>query len=154
MTSGCSGFPKFKQFVAAKGRPPEHTMLRHASATAIFAPSRGCRATRYPGPSKVIASAFFVPLTLTTAASEPGPTIVFDCTMWSYCCHTHCRDERFGEETASVNSLFQSSVSDRNVSMKEVSQPSRNVKSSRREDIVDFGGSSGRWYTGASSASA
>src|SRR5581483_10656 len=78
MTSGCSGFPKFRQFVAASGRPPEHTMLRHASATAIFAPSRGFLATRYPGPSSVIARAFLVPLTLTTAASDPGPTIVLD----------------------------------------------------------------------------
>src|SRR5213593_4374919 len=78
MTSGCSGLPKFRQFVAAMGSPPEQTMLRQASATANFAPSRGFLATRYPGPSKVIASAFLVPFTLTTAASEPGPSIVLD----------------------------------------------------------------------------
>src|SRR5437016_6634843 len=101
ITSGCSGLPKFKQFVAANGRPPEQTILRHDSATASFAPSRGFRATRYAGPSSVIARAFFVPLILTTAASEPGPSIVFDWTMWSYCSHTHCRQARFGEDTAS-----------------------------------------------------
>ena len=38
-----------------------------------------------------MASAFFVPFTRITAASEPGPTIVLDCTMWSYCSHTHWR---------------------------------------------------------------
>ncbi len=81
ITSGCSGLPKFRQFVAAMGLPPEQTILRHASATAIFAPSRGFLATRYAGPSNVRASAFFVPLTLITAASEPGPNMVFDWTM-------------------------------------------------------------------------
>src|SRR5262249_33893781 len=106
MTSGCSGLPKFKQFVAASGRPPEHTMLRQASATASFAPSRGFLATRYEGPSRVIANAFEVPFTLATAASEPGPTIVLDCTMWSYCCQTHCREARFGEDTAAFKSVF------------------------------------------------
>src|SRR5262249_54885066 len=127
MTSGCSGLPKFKQFVAASGVPPEQTMFRHDSATASFAPSRGFLATRYPGPSSVMASAFLVPFTLTTAASEPGPTIVVDCTMGSYCCQTHRRDARFGEETASFKRVFQSPVSERNVSINEGSQPSRNV---------------------------
>jgi hypothetical protein len=52
-----------------------------------------------------MANAFFVPFTLITAASEPGPIIVFDCTMWSYCCQTHCRDERFGRRNGEFQKL-------------------------------------------------
>ncbi len=41
MTSGFSGLPKFRQFVAPIGVAPEATTLRQASATASRAPSNG-----------------------------------------------------------------------------------------------------------------
>src|SRR6202163_613935 len=40
MMCGFSGFPKFRQFVAATGVAPEHATLRAASATACIARSR------------------------------------------------------------------------------------------------------------------
>ena len=43
MISGRSGFPKFRQFVAATGFAPTVARLRQHSATASMAPSRGER---------------------------------------------------------------------------------------------------------------
>src|SRR5437870_10146545 len=40
MTSGFSGLPKLRQFVAARGRAPLAATLRAASATACIAPRR------------------------------------------------------------------------------------------------------------------
>src|SRR5580693_7492349 len=86
ITSGFSGLPKFKQFVAARGRAPEHAILRAASVTAAFAPSRGLSQQARPLPSTVRARARLVPLTRRTAASlAPGPARVFVRTMESYC---------------------------------------------------------------------
>ncbi len=44
-TSGLSGFPKFRLSVTARGRAPEQTRLRAASATAIWPPRYGFRYT-------------------------------------------------------------------------------------------------------------
>ena len=41
MTSGLSGLPKFRQFVAPMGTAPDAATLRQASATARRAPSKG-----------------------------------------------------------------------------------------------------------------
>ena len=41
MISGRSGEAKFRQFVTASGRPPAHTTLRAASATAMAPPRKG-----------------------------------------------------------------------------------------------------------------
>src|SRR5580700_11594348 len=85
ITSGFSGLPKFRQFVAATGRAPEQATLRAASATACIAPRRGARDPQRPLPSVESASARLVFLSRTTAASPaPGPTRVFVRTMESY----------------------------------------------------------------------
>ena len=41
MTSGCSGFPKFKQLTTARGWAPTQAIFITASATTILVPSRG-----------------------------------------------------------------------------------------------------------------
>ena len=74
--SGRSGEPKFKQSVTPRGAPPEQETLRAASHTAMAAPCRGSRKTWRPFPSVDTASARRVPLTRSTAASEPGRTSV------------------------------------------------------------------------------
>jgi len=43
--------------------------------------------------------------TRTTAASDPGRTIVPPRTIWSYCRHTHARDPRLGEPTSPSSAL-------------------------------------------------
>src|ERR1700730_14160014 len=86
ITSGFSGLPKFKQFVAAIGLAPEHATLRDASATACMAPRRGFNWHQRPFPSVANANARFVPLIRTTAASPaPGTASVLVRTMVSYC---------------------------------------------------------------------
>src|SRR5882762_4856517 len=91
ITSGFSGLPKFRQFVAAMGRAPEAATLRAASATACIAPTRGLSWHQRPLPSVESASARFTAPVLgslmrTTAASlAPGPARVFVRTEVSYC---------------------------------------------------------------------
>ena len=51
MTTGRSGFPKFRQFVIASGVAPVTATLRAASATACRAPRYGSSAPYRPFPS-------------------------------------------------------------------------------------------------------
>src|SRR5467141_4452397 len=91
ITSGFSGLPKLRQFVAAIGRAPLAATLRAASATACIAPTRGFNWHQRPLPSVESASArltapVFGSLMRTTAASlAPGPARVFVRTDVSYC---------------------------------------------------------------------
>src|ERR1700722_6206954 len=91
MTSGFSGLPKLRQFVAAMGRAPEDATLRAASATACIAPTGGFQWHQRPLPSVERAKArFTIPvsgsLMRTTAASlAPGPASVLVRTLVSYC---------------------------------------------------------------------
>src|SRR5438067_3570102 len=91
ITSGFSGLPKLRQFVAAIGRAPLAATLRAASATACIAPTRGLREHQRPLPSVESASARFTSLVFgslmrTTAASlAPGPASVLVRTEVSYC---------------------------------------------------------------------
>src|SRR5260370_5820843 len=91
ITSGFSGLPKLRQFVAAMGRAPLQATLRAASATACIAPRRGFNWHQRPLPSVESASARFTAPVLgslmrTTAASlAPGPAKVFVRTLESYC---------------------------------------------------------------------
>src|SRR5580658_4295470 len=59
MTSGFSGLPKLRQFVAAMGRAPDVATLRAASATACMAPTRGFSWHQRPLPSVASAGAFY-----------------------------------------------------------------------------------------------
>src|SRR5260221_1659187 len=96
MTSGFSGLPKLRQFVAAMGRAPDVATLRAASATACIAPTFGFNWHQRPLPS--VASArprivffpsrpvVFDSLIGTIAASlAPGPASVLVRTLVSYC---------------------------------------------------------------------
>src|SRR5229473_5058706 len=91
ITSGFSGLPKFRQFVAAMGRAPLQATLRAASATACIAPTRGFNWHQRPLPSVESARARFTAPVLgslmrTTAASlAPGPARVLVRTLVSYC---------------------------------------------------------------------
>src|SRR5207302_1269806 len=91
ITSGFSGLPKLRQFVAAMGRAPLQATLRAASATACIEPMRGFNWHQRPLPSVERASARFTApvlgsLTRTTAASlAPGPASVLVRTEVSYC---------------------------------------------------------------------
>ena len=98
ITSGFSGLPKFRQFVAAIGRAPVQATLRAASATACIAPTRGERKHQRPLPSVASASARFDSFSRTTAASPaPGPTRVLVRTIESYCSVIHCFDAIVGD---------------------------------------------------------
>src|SRR5947209_17032183 len=91
ITSGFSGLPKLRQFVAAMGRAPLAATLRAASATACIAPTRGLSWHQRPLPSVERASERFTTPVLgslmrTTAASlAPGPARVLVRTLVSYC---------------------------------------------------------------------
>src|SRR6202040_719335 len=91
MTSGFSGLPKLRKFVAAMGRAPDDATLRAASATACMAPTRGFNWHQRPLPSVESARARFTTPVLgslmrTTAASlAPGPARVLVRTLVSYC---------------------------------------------------------------------
>src|SRR5438105_13988728 len=91
ITSGFSGLPKLRQFVAAMGRAPLAATLRAASATACIAPTRGLSWHQRPLPSVESARARLTSLVLgslmrTTAASlAPGPASVLVRTEVSYC---------------------------------------------------------------------
>src|SRR3990170_2732309 len=98
MTSGLSGFPKFRQSVRAIGRAPLAARLRAASATAILAPALGSRKQYRELQSTVRARPLSVPFILTTAASEPGQTTVSVLTMWSYWRYIQALLAMFGEE--------------------------------------------------------
>ena len=78
--SGFSGFPKFRQFVIAWGRPPTDTRLRHTSSTAVAPPRYGSRAVYAPVDEAAIARARHESTRgLTTAAS---PWAALPMTPW------------------------------------------------------------------------
>src|SRR6266403_2457760 len=91
ITSGFSGLPKLRQFVAAMGRAPLAATLRAASATACIAPRRGFNWHQRPLPSVESARARLTApvcgsLMRTTAASlAPGLASVLVRTLVSYC---------------------------------------------------------------------
>src|SRR5215467_9214039 len=91
ITSGFSGLPKLRQFVAAMGRAPLAATFRAASATECMAPVRGLSWHQRPLPSVESASARLTSLVLgslirTTAASlAPGHASVLVRTEVSYC---------------------------------------------------------------------
>src|SRR5213078_1302693 len=96
ITSGFSGLPKLRQFVAAIGRAPDAATLRAASATACIAPTRGLSWHQRPLPSVASAKPLIVffpsgpffsdSLMRTIAASlAPGPARVLVRTLVSYC---------------------------------------------------------------------
>src|SRR5437879_4528052 len=91
ITSGFSGLPKLRQFVAAMGRAPLAATLRAASATACIAPTRGFNWHQRPLPSVASASARFTApvfgslMRKTAASLAPGPARVFVRTLVSYC---------------------------------------------------------------------
>ena len=90
MTSGCSGFPKFKQFTTASGRAPTQARFMIDSATTLAVPARGSTAHQRWLPSVVMAKARPVSTpvvgcrSLSTEASSPGPITVFRNSWWSY----------------------------------------------------------------------
>src|SRR5437899_6634641 len=103
ITSGFSGLPKLRQFVAAMGRAPLAATLRAASATACMAPTRGFNWHQRPLPSVESARARFTApvfgsLMRTTAASlAPGPARVFVRTLVSYCSVIHLLEAIAGD---------------------------------------------------------
>src|SRR2546428_10762348 len=87
ITSGFSGLPKLRQFVAAIGRAPDVATLRTASATACIAPTLGLSWHQRPLPSVASAKPLMTPLfsdslRRTIAASlAPGPARVLGRTL-------------------------------------------------------------------------
>src|SRR6202142_1431448 len=103
ITSGFSGLPKFRQFVAAMGRAPVQATLRAASTTACIAPRRGSREHQRPLPSVARAIARLVSFSRSTAASpDPGPMRVFVRTIESYCSVIQYFDAIVGEASNSL----------------------------------------------------
>ena len=90
ITSGCSGFPKFRQFTSPTGRAPTHARFMTASATTSAVPRRGSTAHHRWLPSQVMARPRPVSTPLTgcfrrsTAASPPGASTVLRKSWWSY----------------------------------------------------------------------
>src|SRR5947207_7245516 len=91
ITSGFSGLPKLRQFVAAMGLAPLAAALRAASATACMVPTRGFNWHQRPLPSVESASARFTTpvlgslMRITAASLAPGPARVLVRTEVSYC---------------------------------------------------------------------
>src|SRR6202790_4006790 len=140
MTSGFSGLPKFKQFVAAIGRAPEAATLRAASATACMAPSFGFRKAQRPFPSVASARARFVPFNRTTAASlVPGPAKVLVRTMVSYCSVIQRLEAIVGEASNFLKFSVRSAPS------------AANGNQSFADSLRGAGAAIGRLYTGPSS---
>src|SRR5215831_20543593 len=114
ITSGFSGLPKFRQFVAAMGRAPLAATLRAASATACIEPTRGFNWHQRPLPSVESARARLTSLLLgslmrTTAASlAPGPAIVFVRTEVSYCSVIQRLEARTGDRRRLMKAFVRS----------------------------------------------
>src|SRR5258708_38219620 len=150
MTSGFSGLPKFKQFVAATGRAPLVATFRAVSATACIAPTLGFSWHHRPFPSVDNANARIVfplgpsfsdSLIRTTAASlAPGPASVFVRTMVSYCSVIH----RFEAIAGDANNFLK---------LRDRSFPSgADWNQSFSLSTRGAGAAIGRRYTGPSSA--
>ena len=89
ITSGCSGFPKFRQFTTAAGVAPTQARLATASARASAVPARGSSAQARGLESVVSATPRTEtgnpgPASRRSAASAPGPATVFKNSWWSY----------------------------------------------------------------------
>src|SRR6267143_4657077 len=91
ITSGFSGLPKLRQFVAAMGLAPLAATLRAASATACMAPTRGFNWHQRPLPSVESARARLTTpvsgslMRMTAASLALGPASVLVRTEVSYC---------------------------------------------------------------------
>src|SRR3954451_5401515 len=140
MISGFSGFPKFKQFVAATGVAPEQATLRAASATECIAPSFGSRYAQRLLQSSDNAKPRLVPFTRITPASSPGPCAVLVCTMVSYCWCTQRFEQMFGDANSFLNSDVKSRVDFSSVTLAGFSR-----------GTFGFHSPTGRLYSGASS---
>src|SRR3984893_2966952 len=146
ITSGFSGLPKLRQFVAAMGRAPLQATLRAASATARMAPTRGFNWHQRPLPSVESASARFTTpvfgsLMRTTAASlAPGPARVFVRTLVSYCSVIQRLEAIAGD--ASNFTKFEV----------RLVPSAANANQSAAVSFLGAGAAVGRWYTGPSSA--
>src|ERR1700723_184042 len=109
ITSGFSGLPKFRQFVAAMGRAPVQATLRAASTTACIAPRRGSRKHQRPLTSVARAIARLVSFRRSTDESpEPGRMRVFGRTLEWYCSVLQYFDAIVGE----ASNCLKFSVSD------------------------------------------
>src|SRR5256886_16738317 len=106
ITSGFSGLPKLRQFVAAMGRAPLAATLRAASATACMAPTRGLSWHQRPLPSVERASERLPTPVLgslmrpSSASLAPGPARVFVRTEVSYCSVIHLLDTIAGDASS------------------------------------------------------
>src|SRR5258705_5216999 len=127
ITSGFSGLPKFKQFVAAMGRAPDVATLRAASATACIAPTRGLSWHQRPLPSVASAKPLMTPffsdsLIRTIAASlAPGPASVLVRTLVSYCSVIQRLDAMVGDARSFLkfSARFEPSGANRNHSFSD-----------------------------------
>src|ERR1700723_3750102 len=134
ITSGFSGLPKFRQFVAAMGRAPVQATLRAASTTACIAPRRGSRKHQRPLPSVAREIARLVSFRRSTAASpDPGPTRVFVRTMESYCSVIQYFDAIVGEASKSLK-----------FSVSEVPSAANDIDGVRAFEAVACGAAIGR----------
>src|SRR5882724_8345848 len=146
ITSGFSGLPKLRQFVAAMGRAPLAATLRAASPTACIAPTRGFNWHQRPLPSVASARArlttpVFGSLMHTTAASlAPGPARVLVRTDVSYCSVIQRFDAIAGEPSNFTNFVVRSVPS------------AENENQFAGVSLRSGGCEIGRWYTGPSSA--
>ena len=89
MTSGCSGFPKLRQFTTATGVAPTQARFATPSASVSAVPVRGSSAQARGLESVVTATPRDEggrpgPARRNSAASAPGPTTVFKNSWWSY----------------------------------------------------------------------
>ena len=89
MTSGCSGFPKFRQFTTAAGVAPTQARLATPSARTSAGPRRGSSAQARGFESVVSATPRSDggspgPARRSSAASAPGPATVLRKSWWSY----------------------------------------------------------------------
>ena len=94
------------------GSPPEHTILRAASATAIIAPRSGFAYTYLLLQSTVMANALPVPFAITIEASLGAFVEVFAApTILSYCVYTQRFEAMLGICINSFTVAFKSVVS-------------------------------------------
>ncbi|OPZ62382.1 MAG: hypothetical protein BWY85_02110 [Firmicutes bacterium ADurb.Bin506] len=133
--------PKFRQFVTANGRAPEHARFRAASATAWAAPLQGSSQQYLELQSAVSATPRLVPGTLSTAASEPGPSTVATPAPVLNCSHIHLLLATLGLASTLSTATFISSV---------VAGPRRPAVSKADISSMYPGLDDSRTYTGAS----
>src|SRR5256714_7676636 len=147
ITSGFSGLPKLRQFVAAMGLAPLAATLRAASATACMVPTRGFNWHQRPLPSVESASARFTTpvlgslMRITAASLAPGPARVLVRTEVSYCSVIQRLDAIAGDASRL-----------RKFGVRSVPSAA-NENQSAALSLPPGGCAMGRFYTGPSSAS-